>query len=372
MANHRPRCPPRGVTAGAAILLGAAIGCNVSVDAIDRVYESATICPFNWQVVLERDSGGFFPNLVERDGLVYGNYVNLKDGNRLLAVPSLGGEPTVLASGVAASALWLEGDDIIFAQNPAPSYSAAKYYRVPVTGGEPELLFDSSSGRSDTAGVSVVDLTPTDFLWTEARSSQISVWHASRADPVAIKIGDALKSTADLAGIAPANDGVVVAYYNGSSILVPYDGSPARTIASPAPTYPIAVDATGVYWALQRPGTSVFRQDFDIVIGPADGGPDRTYWSGLPDNTTVQQMVRTKDGGWIIFAGETFDDMTTRVTIWTLGPTGSAQRIACSPPDYGVGSPPPPAEAPDAFYYGVTFYDRLAESQATRIVRAAR
>jgi hypothetical protein len=304
-------------------------------------------------------------------------YAILRMDSQLVAIPTAGGEPTVIASHFGGRSYRFEGDHFTYAvQAPREQNWAAQLYSLSVQGGDPQLLFDANTGRTDVQPLSIDAITPTDFLWTEnfPAHQPTTIWRASRTDGVQLQIGSL--SVVDPEGyadsfvlMAPANGGVVLASRFGSASFVPYDASPAVTLQVPAaPIEVVAVDGDGAYWTRQRPGASQDRGASEIVISPADGGPFRTYWDGTPDHAAVNEMARTKDGGWVMVVAETFDDLDYYLTIWTMDPTGSARRIACLPSDDGPILSWPPAEAPDAFYFSVGVRD----TTGVRIIRVAR
>jgi hypothetical protein len=377
MTNARLSSSRYGVTA-AAVLLGAALGCDASVGALEHKYESASACPQNWQVLFQAD---FAPDteMVEQNGILYANLSPSSTPAGLVAIPESGGAPTVLGPTLAAfDSLWIEGDRFVFPGiGDMTDNWAVKLRSVSVNEADPQLLFDAATQRSDGqpfTGLSA--LTPTDFFWTEwlRGAPNTTIWRASRTDPVPTLLATVAAVLPDDAGpttfldVALANDGLVLAADLGVASFVPFDGSPARTLAAP-PGFALAVgvDAAGAYWQHER---SAEEDATDVLLSPADGGPSVTYWTP-PNHIAAERVVRTKDGGSVIWASELFDDKRFHETAWTVDAAGTAKRIACSPADgnyiLDLGGTHA-VETPDAFYWII----RNLDSETIRIIRVAR
>jgi hypothetical protein len=360
----------------------AALGCgNATVDALEPRYASAADCPSNWQVVLD-DGATSNNSLVEQDGKLY-LFLQQPPASvpSLVSMPATGGPPTVLTSAAKAASIWIDQDRLILYN---ASDGTARFQSVPLVGGEPQLLFDAGAGRSDAQTAGLATITATDFIWTEhlPEATEVTIWRAPRTGLVPVKLGvvspwpsgpsrlGPLGPGVQSYWLAPATDGVLLAFQFGTTTFVPYDAGPARTLAPLVfpPDAAIGVDEAGVYWLRQRPDTADERAAFEIMLSPTDGGPARSFWSGLPDHTDPVSVMRTKDGGLIVMVLAKMDDLQDHTTIWTIDSGGSARQIACSPA--GVSAPPItwPAEAPDAFSFAVYDYS----TQKKPIIRIAR
>jgi hypothetical protein len=294
-------------------------------------------------------------------------------------VSTSGGSVDPLAP-VVTHELWVEDDQLVFEGGG----DGLKLFTLPFTGGTPTLLFDGGAGRSQPGIGQFHAFTSTDFFWGEADRAggtygQSTVWRAARPNGVPVLVGSATARTPDgivegFSAMALGTDAVLMAAGFGIAVAVPFDGRPTRPLATEPflsrnkPTSRLGIDSTGIYWSVQKPGTTYEDDSSIIVLAPADGSPVRTFWEGLPDHSAPVGIWPAEDGGWVVIAWQKFDDQRDHATIWLLDSNGQGRRLACSPAPRGSFAPlvrVRPVVTPDSVYV-------VAGGDISEIVRASR
>ena len=157
----------------AAVLGLAASGCGDGGAPPQR--ESAALCGGDgWQPVVTLPAGEGTATLAYQNGLLY---YSTTETPALIAIPADGsGNATTLAS-VAAQQLWAEGSQILFTQVS----NERQVFSVPATGGTPQMILDTSAGRTDSGYPLVHDLGGVDYYWIEYafKAPVPTVWRAS-------------------------------------------------------------------------------------------------------------------------------------------------------------------------------------------------
>jgi len=337
-------------------------------------FESASLCAAVWEPVTPAAPFDVTSSLGYRDGVIY--YTTFSPSS-VMALPTAGGPATPIASlPTYGSELWVDGDQLIVSSG---NYGT-QFFSVPFAGGTPSLIVDGASGRSDPGSALVYALTPTDFHWLEFPSTvggPTTAWRVSRTGGSPTLVGSASATLPNgpvtaFDRMAVSADAVVMAAVLGVAAALPLDGSPARVLATSddltrgSGNY-AGIDAAGVYWTAPRAGVPLIEDKSSVMLAPADGGPLRVFWDGLPAHAGVWSMWPDGNGGWVIVSLEVFDDLKQRMVIWLMDASGQAKRLGCSPP--AETSLPyisvRPAVAPDAIY----LEDSGSKFQIVRVAR---
>ena len=286
-------------------------------------------------------------------------YYTSANANSLVALPTDGSAPTVLAS-VSTTELWIEGTNLLFAQGNLDN----QIYVLPLTGGTPQLLLDGGAGRTNPGYAAAHAFNATDFYWTEVDQSNpegpTTVWHQSRSGGTANQIGtatfvvggqvftaDAVALTAN-AVVAGSVDGVADAFPFDASAPLPLAVPPATVWSNAAVAELSGVDSLGAYWSIPGagPGPSA------LVLSPADGAPATALWPSFPFATAnVDKVWSNPEGGWVVSAWQEFDDGRPHTTLTLIDAQGTATRLGCSPGEsQSALIRNPVAVAPDAVY----------------------
>jgi hypothetical protein len=332
-------------------------GCGDESPPAPLPLEPLSNCAAAWQPLTARAPYDIVSPLAHHGGDLYYSTLTTQE---IRALPTAGGAARVLAP-VFGRRLSIEGDHVMFTGGDRGNL----FFRLPLTGGTPELLLDAASGRPDSGVVLLHFTTPTEFFWGEGSITSLTApttfWRASRAGGSSMEIG---RSSATVHGemisfsdMAPTAGGLVLASILGIAQVLPFDGSPARSLAttealSKGEGHHVGIDGAGVYWSLPRQKGPPEDDFNDVVLAPADGSPVRTFWTDLPPRSFIGAMWPDGAGGWVAWGGQRFaDDDATHTTIWLLGADGAARRLACSPGIYSdTRIEARPAVAPDAVY----------------------
>ena len=336
--------------------------------------ESALSCGTGWQTL--PSAVGESSPLAYHDGVLY--YWSYSD-QALQSLRVSDGAIATLAEGVVQD-LWVEGDQIMFTGGD----QATLIYSVSATGGTPRLVVDATTGRAYAGNDSLHAADAAAFYWTEDPvdfSRPTTVWRASRSDGIPVQIGavtpidpvDTPPLPLAFRAMGLTGDAVLLGSDQGVSDAVPFDGGPARLLATTAElSRPLngvlaGIDLAGVYWTVRRAGVAPEDGESSLILAPADGGPMQTFWEGTPPHAAVVGIWPTGDGGWVLAIRQQFDDQMYHVVISMLEADGTSQRLACSPagPDLFVQSRP--VVAADAVYIVAD-----GNSSQTEIVRIAR
>jgi hypothetical protein len=315
-------------------------------------------CMGGWEPLLSRPAYDITSPLAYRDGVIYFSSFKTRS---LVALPTDGG-PTVDVAPVFSRDLWVEGDNLVYTGGPLGN----QLFSVPVTGGTPTLVLDGGAGRTEPLLALLTVLTASDFFWTEGViEGPTQFWRASRAGGAPTEIGSTTATTpsghvVSFESMAVSNDALVAATVLGVADAVPFNQDPVRPLATTDALGKgfgslAGVDGAGAYWSLPRPGGLPEDDENDVVLSPADGGPVRPFWNGLPPHSGVFSMWPDGVGGWVVVAPERFDDQLFHTTIWLLGGDGSSRRLACSPGDSGDADVRVrPVVTPDAVFVATT------------------
>lgn len=272
------------------------------------------------------------------------------------AQPVAGGPPRVIADGTIISRLWIEGDQVLFANN------ATSLSQVPVAGGTPTVL---ASDANPPAGAPPLEafshaLSPTELVWWQwgARADAPSeVWARPRTGGaprlVATLDGSFFFSQMELAGSA-----VIVADPGATARFVPLDGSAVVPLAS-AGYRLTGVEAEGVYSFNPKLPFDPSYERYELALSPADGGAARPFWPEMPPRMAPDHLWADGEGGWLVSAIEVFDDGVIHRSVFLIDAGGRATRAACDPSttaeDYATVRP---AFAADAAYL---VYEELSD-----------
>jgi hypothetical protein len=321
--------------------------------------ESASVCSAGWQPITAEEPYDTSSPLRYQDGtLYYGSFSH----RGIVAQPVTGGAPALFPTSWGPDALWIDGDHLLFTGGNL----GTQFSRMPITGGAPELILDASVGRSDAGWGVAHELTETEIFWSEGSTTMLdgptTVWRAPRAGGAPVQVGtaSAIYPTGDVlvfSSLAVAPDAVLLAAHLGIAAAVPLDGSAVRSLATAealtkAEGSFAGIDATGVYWSVPRTGSRAEDDEWKLALSPADGGPVRDFWKGLPSHSGVTDIWPRDGGGWVVAASQLFDDRRFHVTVWEIEANGDSRRLACSP-NTADGRPyieVEPAIAPDAIY----------------------
>lgn len=337
-------------------------------------FESALSCGIGWQPL--PSAVGESSRLAYRDGVLY--YWSYSD-HALQSLRVSDGATATLVDGFVQD-LWVEGDQVMFTGGD----QATLIYSVSPTGGTPRLVVDAATGRAYAGNDSLHAADAAAFYWTEDPVDfrrPTTVWRASRSDGIPVQIGSV--TPVDSVDTPPlplafkamglTGDAVLLASDMGVSDAIPFDGGPARLLATteilsrPLNGVLAGIDSAGVYWTVPRAGVAPEDNEWSLILAPADGGPMRTFWEGTPAHAAVVGIWPSGDGGWVLAIRQQFDDQMYHVVISMLAADGTSQPLACSPAGADLFVPSRPVVAADAVYV-------VAEGtpSQTEIVRIAR
>jgi hypothetical protein len=218
---------PLGCLLFSLVLLGQA-ACS---DAVDPPLLDTASCEAAWEQVTSPAPYDVSHDLVYRDRTVFYASLNLRG---IVAQPVTGGPATILAPDRPLR-MTLEDDRLIYwADTTNKSFVA-----LPVNGGPKEVLADLST-QERKPGIPLWNaVTATDFYWTEQDVEATSLWKLPRAGGTSTLLGKVGPSTPDgfrffEAGLT--DDGVILSDRFTAAVLIPFDGSAARTLAPPKET----------------------------------------------------------------------------------------------------------------------------------------
>jgi hypothetical protein len=270
----------------------------------------------------------------------------------------------------SANHLWPEDGSVFYTRSGRQN----QLFRVPLTGGTPELVLD---GGSAAGGISAAALDAEYFYWTtryEPGHFDLSIWRMARAGGTPGRVAD-LPAFPGKARLALASDAIIVAGINGDTRLVPLDGSEVRSLSDvpDSTAIPLGVDATGSYWVRLRrepnPGEPSARVPSEIIHVPADGGAASPFfWSGQPPLFQPAALSADPDGGWLVTGFEDFDDGQLHHVVWFVDADGTGRRAACDPSTELTGGSARPAFSADAAHL-IAIYAELRTWAVVRIPR---
>jgi hypothetical protein len=253
-----------------------------------------------------------------------------------------GGPPRVIATNTNSWTLWIEGDQVVYA-------NVDVLRQVPVAGGTPTTIY---GGHDPGPAYHIFNqaLTPTTFVWSDLTGTALEqgqIWSVPRTggDPRTVATFDTPNffERMELAG-----DAVVVADSGAHGRLVPLDGSPTTPLASPG-NWLAGVEADGIY------GYDVSGQppneQAHMRFAPKDGSAAVPFWTEMPPNVAPDHIWADGDGGWLVSAFERFDDDKVYRSVFLIDAQGQARRAACNADPASLSNATArPAFTPDAAY----------------------
>jgi hypothetical protein len=316
--------------------------------------------------------------LAYQNGLLY---YSTTETPALIAVAADGSGGATTLAPVAAQQLWVEGSQILFTQVA----NERQVFSVPATGGTPQMVLDTSAGRTDSGYPIVHGLSGIDYYWIEyaAKASVPTVWRASLLDGAPEQIATLMRPPgASYDPILPQPIAQQMALGEDSLLvwgdlvfeIVPFVPGPVRVLvpndAILAHGDLIGLDAGGAYWSEPFGDLSKGTDQWSVVQEPADGSALRTLLPSTAHHSTVDRMWSNGEGGWILAGGGVFDDDQSHTAVSLLAADGTTRMLGCSP---ASGLNPlaihfAPAIAPDAVYVIATG----STGSPTEIVRIPR
>jgi hypothetical protein len=341
--------------------------------------ESAALCGGNtWQPVVTLPAGEGTATLAYQNGVLY--YSTLETP-ALIAVPADGSGGATTLAPVAAQQLWVEGSQILFTQVS----NERQVFSVPATGGTPQIVLDTSAGRTDSGYPLVHGLSGIDYYWIEYgdKAPHPVVWRASLVGGAPEQIAtlkpppgasyDPTLPPPIAQQMALGQDSLLV-WGDLVFEIVPFVPGPVRVLvpndAILASGDLIGLDAGGAYWSVPFGDPSKGRDQWSLVQEPADGSALRTLLPKTVHHNAVDRMWSSGEGGWILAGEGVFDDDQFHTAVSLLAADGTIRTLGCAP---ASGSNPlavrfAPAIAPDAVYVIATG----STGSPTEIVRIPR
>jgi hypothetical protein len=268
------------------------------------------------------------------------NILYYADASGIQALPVDGRAGWIVAE-AAASAFWIEGDDLLYVEGDDRLFS------VPLSGGAPVPVADGQTvGVAPEYAWSWNQLLDDAYLywdWFQQRGPVWSLWRMPRTGGAAEQLATLPPRDPTYAwplAAATADSLLMALDSQGAAYAVPKSGGELRVLRPPpdpdvSPRL-MGVGAAGVLWAEfagpAHDGTldSVYRVLVTDVGGAGDPGA-RPFWQEKPPTFQPLGLGAWPDrrGGWIVAGLERFSDDVTHQSIWSLDATGSGQRIAC-------------------------------------------
>ena len=364
MRNTRRRLMPDQfrllfeATFGLACLIATACGGRTG---ITEPPPSVNDCVAGWQPITN-----YRPPLAPTK-LVYYNeelyyYINgaSTDGNewaQIEAQPIVGGSARVVLPNIAATDIWLEGDQVLYGWGGG-------LWQVPSQGGTPTQLI---AEQADVLNIGDHALSPTVFVWAKIFVPGVSgyqLWLVPRDGSAPAQVLGAVPGvdwtwfTAD--SLITAGMGME------SNYVTKLDGSAQRSLQL-AGAFNAGIDATGVYGIVQNsPDTCVLQR------APVDGSAVQLFWPDKTPTLVPNNIWVNPFGGWFISGGELMDDNALHPSLFFMDARGQVTRAACSAtagPNHAVTRQP--AFTADAAYVVEEDFNDPADG-SWRIVRVPR
>ena len=324
-------------------------------------HESAALCGGDrWQPVVTLPAGDGTATLAYQNGLLY---YSTTETPALIAMPADGsGSATTLAP-VAAQQLWVEGSQILFTQVS----NERQVFSVPATGGTPQMVLDTSAGRTDSGYPIVHGLSGIDYYWIEytEKAPHPVVWRASLVGgapeqiatlktPPGASIADDVLPEPIAQQMTLGEDSLLV-WGDFVFEIVPFAPGPVRVLVPSdaiASGEVIGLDGGGAYWRVPFGDPMKSTDQWSVVQEPADGSTARTLLQTTGHQTMVTAMWPTGEDGWVAIVQGVFDDGQSHTAVSLLAADGTSRTLGCSPAS-GLNVPDihfAPAIAPDAIY----------------------
>jgi hypothetical protein len=271
--------------------------------------------------------------MVWADGVLY--QASLRG---IVAKPDDNPEATVLVRDAPATAVWVEGDTLVFTDQ-------AKLMSVPRNGGATTVLLDSlADTHPETVGRTYVApffaLDGTAFCWTTVSytpSEGAHVWRMLRAtgkreELAGVPLSAVLRLSLGANGLVLAGQSSLAGAGFYSAFVVPLDQTEARTIPLvPAPDGIIGAEEAAIIGTVYDAGPPDFHE---VRVFPTDGSASRVLASNLPGEfLAIATFVDGPGSRWLVGV-EAFDDRKSHTSVFKLGADGKATRVACDPSDH--------------------------------------
>ena len=344
-----------------AVAVALATGCG----SVTEPRPNVATCAAGWTAVspLNDDMVALPRAMAWQDGVVYQATLH-----GVAAMATDGSAPTTLATQTSATGIWIEGDNVLYANED-------QLFSVPRAGGDVTTVLDGgqhndpstpADGTDHFGNLNVLDSTA--FYWTTSTYPYVNdgfhVWRMPRTGGAVesfamlpIQTVDALAATSE--GVLAAGQSTVLGgpYYR--AYLAPLGHGPLQELSlSPLPDAIVSAESgallTSVYTG-SREGRS---ETHEVWLAPVDGSPPRPLAHDLPLELVATWAVPDGQGGHFTGGMEIFDDGANHGAVFQVDSDGSATRLACD----ASGHWPlfsAVAIAPDALYLSVR-YDQPA------------
>jgi hypothetical protein len=342
----------------------------VACGSIERRPRLATCAP-GWTAVgaMNNNPAKLPRGMAWRDGLLY-----QATPSSVMAMSAADGKTVALLSSSPATAVWVEGEDVVYAVGD-------KLSAVALADGSERLLLDGGQHNDPSSGTSGQDhvgdqqqLDAAAFYWTTTAYPYASdgshVWRMLRDGgavegfaQMPIATVDALAIRADAVLAVGQSTTLGGAFYR--AFLAPFGHGPAREVAmEPAPDRILSADGGALLWTVWDGHTSS-GDGYSIWWLPADGSTARPVSHDLPAELSASWSASDGRGGHVIGGVEPFDDGAMHASVFEVNADGAATRLGCDPSDnwpvYGAAT-----VAPDGVYLAVRY-----EPRTWRLVKLA-
>lgn len=278
-------------------------------------------CKDNWQVVTSSPRPFSPPSALRYHAgeLIYS--ACSIDECYVAAEPVQGGDPRRIVTGLSGTSLWLEDDQILFANN-------GQLWQVPILGGTPTQVITNTIVPDL---VVVHALTPTALLWANATYDAATlglaneIWSTPRDGTSASSLLGRVTKSGLIETLEQVGDAVLVAGQGPTGVVVPLDGGPMRQLADAGFRY-AGADPQGVYGWTQTGADS-----YAMRLAPIDGSPAQSFWPTLPALGVADRIWPDDNGGWFAVVLERFDDGNIHRSAFFLDQNERATRVACDP-----------------------------------------